>query len=45
MTTQELEDVKEDICNHYCKYPVEIADDQLLMVFCNKCPLNRLEGD
>ena len=45
MTTQEIEEIKEDICDNYCKYPVEVADDSVLRVICNKCPLNRLEGD
>ena len=43
MTTQEIEEIKEDICDNYCKYPVEVADDSVLRVICNKCPLNRLE--
>lgn len=43
MTTQELEEVKEDICDNYCKYPTEYEDNELLEVVCNRCPLNRLE--
>ena len=42
-----LEDVVEDMCHNYCKYPeqwdeekegMELADSD----FCLKCPLNRL---
>ena len=45
MDNEELTEIKEDICDNYCKYPIEIADDSVLRVICNKCPLNRLEGD
>lgn len=43
MDNEELTEIKEDICDNYCKYPTEIADDSVLRVICNKCPLNRLE--
>ena len=42
--SQELDDIKEQMCDEYCKYPYEIADDEMLMIICNKCPLNRLDG-
>ena len=45
MDNEELTEIKEDMCDNYCKYPSEIADDSVLRVICNKCPLNRLEGD
>lgn len=45
MSKEEIEEIKEDICDNYCKYPCEIADDNVLKVICDKCPLNRLEGD
>ena len=44
---QIIEEVKEDICNHYCKYPdiwdeeeqgTELIDSE----YCQKCPLNKL---
>ena len=43
MTTQELEEIKEDICDNYCKYPTEYEDNEILEVVCNRCPLNKLE--
>ena len=42
-----IEEVKNDICNNYCKYPdtwdeekegVELINSEV----CDKCPLNRL---
>ena len=44
---QILEDVVEDICQHYCKYP-ELWDEEAAGVelsesdICAACPLNRL---
>ena len=45
MTTQEIEEIKEDICDNYCKYPTEYEDNEILEMVCNRCPLNKLEGD
>ena len=44
--TQQFEDIKEDICNHYCHYPYiwdkekdgELSDSDS----CKNCPLNKL---
>lgn len=45
--TEQIEKVKEDICQHYCKYPnewdeeaegVELCDSDV----CRDCPLNKL---
>ena len=45
--TETIEDVKEDICNNYCKYPgtwdekkegCELCESDV----CKNCPLNRL---
>ena len=45
--TEQIESVKADICNHYCKYPnewdekkegIELCDSDI----CENCPLNRL---
>lgn len=42
-TTEIIEEVKNNICDHYCKYPSEIKDyDELIETVCSKCPLNRL---
>ena len=44
---QQIEEIKDDICNHYCKYPdiwdeeaegCELAESD----HCRNCPLNRL---
>ena len=42
---QIIEEVKCAICDNYCKYPFEIADEELLRVICDKCPLNKLEDE
>lgn len=43
-TPEIIEEVKEQICDYYCKYPFEYQDNEILEVICNKCPLNKLEG-
>ena len=44
--TQQFEDIKEDICNHYCHYPYiwdEEKDGELSeSEICKNCPLNKL---
>ena len=40
-----VEDVKTAICDEYCKYPNEYEDNEILEVICEKCPLNRLDGE
>ena len=44
--TQQFEDIKEDICNHYCYYPYiwnEEKDGELSeSEICKNCPLNKL---
>lgn len=38
-----IEDVIMEICEEYCKYPIEYADfDEMLEKRCEDCPLNRL---
>ena len=44
---KELEEVREEICDDYCRHPhrSELSDDDLMEI-CEKCPLNRLmEGE
>lgn len=45
--TEQIEEIKDDICEHYCKYPdiwdtekegIELVDSE----HCQNCPLNRL---
>ena len=44
--TQQFEDIKEDICNQYCRCPYiwdEEKDGELLdSEICKNCPLNKL---
>lgn len=49
--TEIIEDVKEDICDKYCKYPLEylaeikdpdLAHELMLETKCKNCPLQRL---
>lgn len=38
-----IEDVITEICEEYCKYPIEYADyEDMLEERCEKCPLNKL---
>ena len=38
-----IDEVKYEICEHYCRYPYEIDDeDTLYNEYCNDCPLGRL---
>ena len=46
-----IQEVKEEMCDHYCKYPVEFlmtyedseeAHDKMIEEMCAECPLNRL---
>jgi len=40
---QIIEEVKTEICDHYCKYPSEVHDpDYMIDTICEKCPLGRL---
>lgn len=40
-----IEEVLEEMCDRYCKYPYELVDENQLAKICDKCPLNRLEAD
>ena len=46
MSIQEIiEEVKEDICNNYCKYPEQWKEEDGELCeseICANCPLNRL---
>lgn len=43
---QQLDEIVEQVCTEYCKYPAEAEhkrnSDQWLLKKCEKCPLNRL---
>ena len=47
MVTEQIEEIKDDICNNYCKWPYvwdeekegcELSESE----HCQNCPLNRL---
>ena len=43
--TEEIEAIKDDICQNYCKWPYQWDDsngDLWDSDICNNCPLNRL---
>lgn len=49
---EELENIKADICDKYCKWPNEylksyedpdVAHDKMIEEWCPECPLQRLE--
>lgn len=39
---EEVEKVKCEICDEYCRFPREIKDEQELFDKCEKCPFGRL---
>lgn len=41
--TDLIEEVREDICNKYCKYAEKgMVSDETIEDICTKCPLNKL---
>ena len=45
--TQRLEEIAEDICNNYCKYPEQWNEDKMGMElseskFCQECSLSKI---
>lgn len=45
--TEQIEEIKDDICSHYCKYPLIWDEEQegcelCESDICKECPLNRL---
>lgn len=38
----QTEEVVSDMCDHYCKFPGEVKDEDLLNEICEGCPLNKL---
>lgn len=41
----ELETIKEQICDEYCRFCREIKDESTLIEICEECPLNRMVDD
>lgn len=40
-----IEEIKEKMCDEYCRMPHEAADQEELTELCKYCPLNGLEGE
>jgi hypothetical protein len=43
MTIGEIEQIKEEMCDSFCRVPYEAEDDNEATELCKLCPLNRLE--
>lgn len=44
MTSEEIEEIKEKMCDEYCSMPRFFGREKLEEV-CENCPMNRLEAD
>lgn len=40
----DIEKIREEMCDDYCRFPREYQDCNALGIICDKCPMNRLEG-
>lgn len=38
-----IEEVRSDICDHYCKFAAQNRPADEMRSICNNCPLNRLD--
>lgn len=43
MTISEIEQIKEEMCDSFCRVPYEAEDEEEATELCKLCPLNRLE--
>lgn len=43
LNDMEIEKIKEEMCDKYCKMPDLASDQEELDEFCKYCPLNNLE--
>ena len=41
MTTEEREELIEDMCDNYCKHG-HLEDEEMMVEICGACPLNKL---
>lgn len=39
---EEIEEIKSEICDHYCKHTEQWKAGEDIEEICDKCPLNRL---
>jgi len=40
--TEQVEKIKSEMCDEYCKYPLKAKGSEELDEICRHCPLNRL---
>ena len=40
-----IEEIKEQICDEYCKWPFIVDNEGDLNEICENCPLNKLEDN
>lgn len=38
-----LDEIREQMCDHFCRVPIEATDEEEVEALCSKCPLNELE--
>ena len=43
--SQEIEQLTEQFCDHYCKYPEMFKDQNELDDICDSCPINQLADE
>ena len=43
MTKQEIEELKEEMCDNYCKMADLASSEEELQIMCADCPLDRLK--
>lgn len=45
INSEELEQIKREMCDDYCFYATVSHDQEALDLHCEDCPLNRLKED
>ena len=45
MTHEQIDSIRERMCDEYCQFPHLTLPQQLIEAICNVCPLNELEAD
>lgn len=45
LSSYQIEKVKEEMCDKYCKMPDEATDQEELNEFCKYCPLDKLKEE
>ncbi len=42
MVQEKVEELTEKLCDNYCRFPIEVIDQDELDNICMKCPLNEI---